>query len=112
MQRWGSDYMDPHSNAEAFGYNPDNGDNARSKTLAWRNSWYPAMTEQVIAASRERDQERRAQMYLDMQREHQRTAPFAFMLQTIETAARRANVDELDIGPTADRVFYGQVGKT
>src|SRR5256885_5605727 len=26
MQRWGADYMDPHSNAEAFAYNPDNGD--------------------------------------------------------------------------------------
>src|SRR5262249_31185020 len=57
LQRWGSDYMDPHSNAEAFGYNPDNSDNARSKTLAWRNTWFPAMSDEVIAASREVNQE-------------------------------------------------------
>jgi peptide/nickel transport system substrate-binding protein len=111
MQRWGADYMDPHSNAEAFAYNPDNGDNARSKTLAWRNSWFPAMTDQVIAASRERDQERRAQMYLEMQRQHQHNSPFAVMLQQVEVAARRANVSELDIGPTNDRIYYATAGK-
>lgn len=111
MGRWGADYMDPHTNAEAFAYNPDNGDNARSKTLAWRCSWFPAMTDQVNAAARERDQERRAQMYLDMQREHQRTAPFIPMLQEIEVAARRANVGELDIGPTNDRIYYATTAK-
>jgi hypothetical protein len=46
-----------------------------------------------------------------MQKEHQHNSPFAFMLQQIEVAARRANVDELDIGPTTDRIYYGQVGK-
>ena len=39
------------------------------------------MTDQVLAASRERDQERRAQIYIDMQKEHQRNSPFAVMLQ-------------------------------
>jgi peptide/nickel transport system substrate-binding protein len=112
MQRWGADYMDPHSNAEAFAYNPDNGDNARSKTLAWRNSWFPAMTDAVNAAARERDQERRAQMYLDMQREHQRSSPFAVMLQEIEVAALRANVSGLDIGPTNDRIYYASSAKS
>jgi peptide/nickel transport system substrate-binding protein len=112
MQRWGADYMDPHSNAEAFAYNPDNGDNARSKTLAWRNSWFPAMTDAVNAAARERDQERRAQMYLDMQREHQRTSPFAVMLQQVEVATMRANVSGLDIGPTNDRIYYASSAKS
>lgn len=111
MGRWGADYMDPHTNAEAFAFNPDNGDNARSKTLAWRCSWFPAMTDAVNAAARERDQERRAQMYIEMQREHQRSSPFVPMLQEIEVAARRANVGELDIGPTNDRIYYASTAK-
>jgi peptide/nickel transport system substrate-binding protein len=37
--QWGPDYQDPHTNAETFAMNPDNSDTAKSKTLAWRNSW-------------------------------------------------------------------------
>ena len=36
---WGPDYMDPHTNADSFARNPDNSDEAKSKPLAWRNSW-------------------------------------------------------------------------
>ncbi len=113
MQRWGADYMDPHTNAETFAMNPDNSDNARNRTLAWRNSWeIPEMTQRVLAASRERDQERRAQMYIELQREHQRTSPFAIMLQEIEVAAMRANVSGLEIGPTNDRIYYASSAKS
>ena len=39
MVRWGSDYMDPHSNAQTFCMNQDNSDNSASN---------PAMTGSVV----------------------------------------------------------------
>ena len=53
--------------------NVDNTDAAKSKTLAWRNSWdIPDMTKQTQAAVKERDAKKRAEMYQAIQREHQR----------------------------------------
>jgi len=109
---WSPDYMDPHSNAEAFISNPDNSDNARAKTLAWRNSWnVPEMAARVAAAVREHDSEKRAEIYAELQREHQRVSPFMILLQAIEVAAMRANVSGLDIGPTNDRIYYASTTK-
>ena len=66
--QWGMDYWDPNSNAEAFTSNPDNGDDASLKTLAWRNAWdIPELTEQVKAALLERDSEKRAELYKKLQ---------------------------------------------
>ncbi|HEX6016335.1 MAG TPA: ABC transporter substrate-binding protein, partial [Geminicoccaceae bacterium] len=49
--QWGPDYQDPHTNAETFAVNEDNSDTARSKTLAWRNSWdIPELTKKTAAA--------------------------------------------------------------
>jgi len=113
MLYWSPDYMDPHSNTEAFVSNPDNGDNARAKTLAWRNSWsVPELNAKVAAAVRERDAEKRAEMYIELQREHQRTSPFMILLQAIEVAAMRAGVSGLDIGPINDRIYYRETTKT
>ena len=39
MVRWGSDYMDPHSNAETFNINTDNTEAQKNRTLSWRSSW-------------------------------------------------------------------------
>ena len=45
--QWGADYWDPHTNADTFARNPDNGDDAKSKPLAWRNAWaIPELTEE------------------------------------------------------------------
>ncbi|TXL78844.1 ABC transporter substrate-binding protein [Vineibacter terrae] len=113
MLYWSPDYMDPHSNAEAFTLNPDNGDNPRAKTLAWRNSWsVPEFNERIAAAVRERDSAKRAELYRSLQRDHLRTSPFIIMLQAIETAAMRANVSGLDIGPINDRIYYADTTKT
>ena len=44
--QWGQDYFDPNSNAETFTVNPDNSDEGKTKTLAWRNAWdVPELTE-------------------------------------------------------------------
>jgi peptide/nickel transport system substrate-binding protein len=73
---WSPDYMDPHTNADSFARNPDNADDAKSKPLAWRNAWdIPEITKETDAAVRERDPEKRKDMYLALQKKVRRTPP-------------------------------------
>lgn len=105
--RWGPDYMDPHTNADTFARNPDNSDEAKAKPLAWRNAWdIPEMTKKADAAVLERDPAKRAEMYLELQREHQKVSPFVIMFQEIEIVGERANVKGFVIGPSFDSNFY------
>ncbi len=110
--RWGPDYQDPHTNADTFARNPDNSDEAASKPLAWRNAWdIPEMTAKADAAMLEADAAKRAEMYLELQREHQRTSPFVIMFQEIEVLARRANVNGFVIGPSFNDNSFKAVTK-
>jgi len=110
--RWGSDYFDPHSNAEAFSINTDNSENARNRTLAWRASWdIPELSAKAMAALKETDGEKRAQMYVDLQKEHQQSSPFVIMLQEIEVSVARAGVKGFDMGPMNDRHSYTNITK-
>lgn len=110
--RWGPDYMDPHTNADTFARNPDNSDAGQSKTMAWRNAWdIPEMTRKVDAAVLEKDTDKRARMYLEIQREHQRSAPFVIMFQEIEILAERSGVNGFVLGPGFDSNFYHLVAK-
>ncbi|MGY4802457.1 ABC transporter substrate-binding protein [Teichococcus aerofrigidensis] len=112
MVRWGSDYFDPHSNAEAFSMNPDNGPEARNKTLAWRASWdIPELTARAEAALKETDAARRSEMYVALQKDHQQQSPFVIMLQEIEVAVARAGVTGFDMGPMNDRHSYTNITK-
>jgi len=101
--QWGMDYWDPNSNAEAFTSNPDNGDDASLKTLAWRNAWaIPELTEQVKAALLERDSDKRAELYKKLQQEALETSPFVMLYQQIEVAGVRGNVKGYKLGPSFD----------
>jgi peptide/nickel transport system substrate-binding protein len=112
LGEWGTDYPDPHSNAEAFALNEDNSDTAAKKTPAWRNAWAdPAMNAAVIAAMAERDTARRAELYRALQRTHQQVAPFAFMFQFVATAAHPATVDGLLLGAGPIEARYGGISK-
>ncbi|MDJ0387996.1 ABC transporter substrate-binding protein [Roseomonas sp. E05] len=112
MVRWGSDYFDPHSNAEAFSINTDNSENARNRTLAWRASWdIPELSARAVAALKETDSEKRTQMYEDLQKEHQKVSPFVILLQEIEVAVSRAGVKGFDMGPMNDRHSYTNITK-
>jgi peptide/nickel transport system substrate-binding protein len=107
--RWGPDYQDPHTNAETFAMNVDNGDDAKSKTLAWRNAWdIPEMTQRTAAAVLERDAAKRAATYEEIQREHQRVSPFVIMAQEIEVIAARDDVKGMIWGPSFDDNKYWQ----
>ncbi|CAH2599947.1 ABC transporter substrate-binding protein [Rhodovastum atsumiense] len=105
---WGPDYFDPHTNAEAFNINTDNSDTARSRTLAWRNSWQDTeLSERAAAAARETDARKRIAEYESLQRDSQARSPFAIMLQSQETAALRKVVTGFEIAPLSGRnVFY------
>ncbi|KAA2213458.1 ABC transporter substrate-binding protein [Teichococcus oryzae] len=112
MVRWGSDYFDPHSNAEAFSINLDNSENAKNRTIAWRASWdIPELSRKTLAALKETDSEKRAAMYADIQKEHQQVSPFVIMLQEIEVAVSRAAVKGFDMGPMNDRHSYTNITK-
>ena len=109
---WGPDYQDPHTNAQTFAMNPDNSDDGKTKTLAWRNAWdIPEMTKATEAAVVERDAGKRAQIYKDLQAQHQKVSPFVIMFQKIEVAAHRANVDGFVIGPSFDNNYYKNITK-
>jgi len=110
--RWGPDYMDPHTNADTFARNPDNSDAGQTKTMAWRNAWdIPELTRKVDAAVLEKDATKRARMYLEIQKEHQQSAPFVIMFQEIEILAERSNVNGFILGPSFDSNFYRFITK-
>jgi peptide/nickel transport system substrate-binding protein len=110
--QWGPDYLDPHTNAETFAINENNGEDAKSKTLAWRNAWdIPEMTKVTQAAVLETDAAKRKATYEALQREHQKVSPFVIMFQQVEVSAQRKNVSGWAIGPTSDTNFYAPIAK-
>lgn len=110
--QWGSDYQDPNSNADTFAANDDNSDDAKAKPLAWRNAWDPGpLTAKTRAAVMERDAEKRAQMYKELQQAVMDDGPFVVFLQQIEVAAERKNVDGFVMGPSFDTNSVAQAKK-
>ncbi|WP_020594467.1 ABC transporter substrate-binding protein [Kiloniella laminariae] len=110
---WGPDYPDPHTNADTFASNPDNADEAQHLgKLAWRNAWaIPELTAMTEAAVQETDNAKRAQMYVDIQKEHQKVSPFVEMFQKNEQTGRRANVSGFVTGSAVTAVYYWTVTK-
>ncbi|HEY9569248.1 MAG TPA: ABC transporter substrate-binding protein [Thalassobaculum sp.] len=110
---WGPDYPDPHTNADTFAHNPNNADEAKlTGKLAWRNAWdIPEMTKATEAAVTETDTAKRAEMYREIQREHQRRSPFAILFQKIEQTALREGVEGLVTGSAVSSVYYWTVTK-
>jgi peptide/nickel transport system substrate-binding protein len=110
--QWGSDYQDPNSNADTFAANDDNSDNAKAKPLAWRNAWDPGpLTAKTRAAVLERDPEKRAELYRDLQKAVLDEGPFVIMFQQIEVGALRKNVDGFIFGPSFDTNSVAQTRK-
>ena len=102
LGQWGSDYQDPHSNADGYLNAP----------LAKRNQWQsPERAAAVNAARDERDGAKRAQMYMDLQKMAMEESPFVILIQQVETSALRNNVEGFVIGPTFDSNLYRYVVK-
>ena len=110
--RWGADYLDPHSNAAAFARNPDNGDDARERTLAWRNGWeIPELTRTTEEATRAGGDAARAELYRRLQRAVRDDSPFVVMFQETEQIALRARVSGFAAGLTSDQTRYADIRK-
>ena len=104
--QWGIDYWDPHTNADTFVTNLDNSDNAVSKTSAWRNSWeIPELTQKTLAAVMEKDADKRAQEYLDIQKEFRDTSPFTMIYQLNEVAVVSNKVKDFIISPDTNYIL-------
>ena len=113
MGAWGPDYLDPHTNAGTFAYNPDNSDAAKATgLLAWRNAWDTGgLTTKVAAAVVEGDRDKRANMYADIQTKFRDIAPFAVLFQKIEQTGRSTAVKNLNLGGAITAVSYWPVTK-
>jgi len=109
---WSADYIDPHSNAQGFAWNPDNSDKSAFKMLAWRNAWdIPQLTKETQAALEESSTAKRAQRYEAMQKEFLANSPFVIMFQKVAQVAVRPGVTGLEVGPIFDLVSYRDVKK-
>ncbi len=113
LAQWSPDYVDPHSNLDAFARNPDNRPDANlTGVLAWRNAWADdKMNEMVTAAAQEQDRAKREQMYADIQKKLQEEGPYAIMFQNVEQSVKRKDVEHFVSGPTFDLIFYRNVTK-
>jgi peptide/nickel transport system substrate-binding protein len=113
LARWSPDYVDPHSNADAFAHNPDNRLEAKlTGVLAWRNAWADdASNKLAVMARNELDLDKRKQQYLELQAMLQKTGPFVIMFQQNEQVARRKNLIGFVSGSNFDLVFYRNVTK-
>lgn len=108
---WGSDFFDPHSNAQAFCVNPDNSEAATVRTVAWRNAWQdPSISERAAANVMEADTAKRLALYEQLQRESLERSPFVVLFQQVDTAAIRRTV-RFALGGVADRTDYAQIRK-
>ncbi len=113
LQSWGIDYFDPNTNAETFCVNINNADDARNKTLAWRNSWKDDdLTKRTQDAVKESDAKVREKMYADLQRDHHQRSPFALLLQATGWAVMRKNVGGFHLAPLGLRTRFEQVVKS
>ncbi|MGI4983930.1 MAG: ABC transporter substrate-binding protein, partial [Janthinobacterium lividum] len=112
LGEWSPDYIDPHSNAQGFAWNPDNGPQSDYKMLAWRNSWaIPALTRQTQAALEEPSVPRRVALYGTMQKQVLADSPFVIMFQKISQVALRPGVSGFEVGPVNDLVLYRHLKK-
>jgi peptide/nickel transport system substrate-binding protein len=114
LTHWSPDYLDPHSNADAFASNPDNRDEAQlTGVIAWRGAWdTPENTALTADARQEIDAAKREETYLTLQRNLQQDSPFVFLFQQVSQAALRSNVSGFISGPSFDQVFYRNVTKS
>lgn len=110
--QWGSDYFDPHSNADTFTSNTDNSDEGKNKTLAWRNAWdVPEMTKETQDALLEVDTGKRAAIYEDLQKKVLAEGPFVIIFQQVEVAGYSGKLKGFKLGPSFDTNFVDTISK-
>lgn len=108
LRYWIPDYFDPHSNASAFAINKDNSANTVAKQAGWV---IPEISEETLAAVKEQDPAKRAELYGKLQKEIQEKAPYVFISQGADQVVLGKNVKDYVQGLNADQVYYDDVSK-
>jgi peptide/nickel transport system substrate-binding protein len=108
LRYWIPDYFDPHSNASAFAINKDNSANTVAKQAGWV---IPELSNETLAAVKEQDPAKRAELYGKIQKQVQDEAPYVFMYQGADQVVIGKNVKDYAQGLNADQVYYDQVSK-
>lgn len=103
---WAPDYLDPHSNAVTYAYNPDNSDESNAGTRAWRCSWESGLNDDVDTAAGEGDESKRLAQYHSLQRKLTDDSPYVFLFEPRTQTAMRKGVEGFVAGPSFDFVQY------
>ncbi|WP_375607284.1 MULTISPECIES: ABC transporter substrate-binding protein [unclassified Bartonella] len=109
---WNNDSADPHTMASRLIYNPDNRFEAKNTAYpSWCHGYLDeTMNQKVQDALFEKDPQKRAQMYADLQREFMQKGPYAFIYQTYHTIAMTPDVKKW-VWNSAPRIFYSAIEK-
>lgn len=109
---WSPDYLDVHASASFFAINDDNSEASKNRNAAWRSNWFiPELTKKTLSGLSEPNAEKRAQIYLDVQREIQRNSPFIVLYQQVGLVPVRGNVTGFVPGPSWDTPAYWLTAK-
>ncbi|GAA4665429.1 ABC transporter substrate-binding protein [Bartonella pachyuromydis] len=109
---WNNDSADPHSMASRLVYNPDNRFEAKNTAYpSWQHGYLDAaMNEKVEAALFQKDPQKRAQIYADLQRELMQKGPYAFIFQKYSVVAMTPSIKKW-VWNSAPRIFYSAIEK-
>jgi len=110
---WSTDYNDPHANASTFAFNPNNNDDSKFKTVAWRNFWHnQAINKKTSLALTTRSTDVRNKLYKEIDQTLQKESPLVFMFQALEIFSMRSNIQGFTFGPSVNSTIYRHVYKS
>ncbi|WP_375700957.1 ABC transporter substrate-binding protein [Bartonella sp. AA23NXGY] len=109
---WNNDSVDPHTMASRLIFNPDNRFEARNTAYpSWQHGYFDAnMNQKVEEALFQKDPQKRAQLYADLQRELMQKGPYAFIFQQYSVVAMTPDIKKW-VWNSAPRIFYSKIEK-
>lgn len=113
LASWGTDYFDPHANADAFCINHDNSDDAADKPFAWRSHFKDdTCIAMAIAARDEKDPQKRLDLYVELQKYLMHNSPYAIVMQLFATVACRPGVEGMRLSAISSGHSFAEVTKS
>ncbi|UNE55023.1 ABC transporter substrate-binding protein [Bartonella machadoae] len=109
---WNNDSADPYTMASRLVYNPDNRFEAKNTGYgSWHQGYFDeSMNQKVEDALFEKDPQKRAQIYADLQRELMQKGPYAFIFQKYAVVAMTPDIKKW-VWNSAPRIFYNAIEK-
>ncbi|WP_208441490.1 ABC transporter substrate-binding protein [Bartonella raoultii] len=109
---WNNDSADPHTMASRLVYNPDNRFEAKNTAYpSWQHGYFDAeMNQKVEEALFQKDPQKRAKIYADLQRELMQKGPYAFIYQKYTVIGMTPNVKKW-VWNSAPQIFYNKIEK-